>query len=83
MRVEIIKIGNSKGIRIPAAVLKQCGFGSNVEMEVRYNNIILKPVRPPRDGWAEAFQAMVQQNDDQILVSDELDTDLLEEWDND
>lgn len=81
MQADIVKIGNSRGVRLPAAVLKQCGIGSKVEIEIRHNHIILKPLRTPRQGWAAAFQRMSKHGDDQILVQDELDTDLLEEWD--
>lgn len=81
MNVDIIKIGNSKGIRIPASLLKQCGIGEKVEIEVKYNNIILKPIKSPRQGWATAFEKMAKQGDDSILIPDELDDELLEEWD--
>ena len=81
MKADIIKIGNSKGIRIPASFLKQCGIDKKVEIEVRYNNIILKPIKSPREGWAAAFKEMVKRGDDQILIPDELDVDLMEEWD--
>jgi len=60
MQTEIIKIGNSKGIRIPKAVLEQCGFNSKVEMQVQGNQLILsKPVRKPREGWAEEIRASI------------------------
>lgn len=81
MNADIIKIGNSKGIRIPASLLKQCGIDKKVEIEVKYNSIILKPIKSPRAGWAAAFKAMAKRGDDQILISDELDTGILEEWD--
>jgi antitoxin component of MazEF toxin-antitoxin module len=42
MRVPIIDIGNSKGIRIPQAVLKQALFGDEVEMDVSDGKITLK-----------------------------------------
>lgn len=42
MRVPIIDIGNSKGIRIPQAILKQAVFGDEVEMEVVEGKITLK-----------------------------------------
>lgn len=81
MKADIIKIGNSKGIRIPASFLKQCGMDKKVEIEVKYNNIILKPIKSPREGWASAFKKMAKQGEDQILIPDELDSELLEEWD--
>lgn len=80
MRADVIKIGNSKGIRIPSSILKQCGIDKKVEIEVRFNNIILKPVISPRIGWAAALKEMTKQGDDSILIPDELDSELLEEW---
>ncbi len=81
MKMDIIKIGNSKGIRLPQAVLKQCGIDSKVELEVKDNYIILKPVKNPRQGWAASFKLMRKNNDDVLLISEEIDHDTLEEWD--
>ena len=45
MEIDVIKIGNSKGIRLPMAILKQCGIESKVELEIEDNCIIIKPVK--------------------------------------
>lgn len=42
MRIPIIDIGNSKGIRIPQAVLKQAVFGDEVDLEVVEGKITLR-----------------------------------------
>ncbi len=42
MRVQIVEIGNSKGIRIPQAILKQVSFAEEVEMEVADGKITLR-----------------------------------------
>jgi flagellar motor switch protein FliG len=42
MRVPIVDIGNSKGIRIPQAILKQVLFADEVEMEVAEGRITLR-----------------------------------------
>lgn len=81
MKADIIKIGNSKGIRIPAVLLKECGIVDKVEIEVRHNNIVLRPVRSPRTGWAAAFKRMNQNNDDFLLIDEDLDFDFLEDYD--
>ena len=44
MRVPIIDIGNSKGIRIPQAILKQAVLGNEIDLEVSDGKIILKKV---------------------------------------
>ncbi len=80
MKTDVIRIGNSKGVRLPATILKQCGIGSKVEIEVRHNEIILKPIKSPREGWADAFQKMHECGDDKLIIPDEIDAELLEEW---
>lgn len=81
MEIDVIKIGNSKGIRLPMAILKQCGIESKVELEIEDNCIIIKPVKTPRQGWAEAFKVMHKKGDDSLLIEEEIDNDLLEAWD--
>lgn len=41
MRIDIIPIGNSRGIRIPSSVLKQCGLLEHAELRVENGKIIL------------------------------------------
>ena len=47
MRVSIVDIGNSKGIRIPQAILKQVSFAEEVEMEVTNGKISLRRIIDP------------------------------------
>ena len=47
MRVQIVDIGNSKGIRIPQAILKQVGFAEEVEMDVGEGRITLRRTLDP------------------------------------
>lgn len=44
MKISVIQIGNSKGIRIPQSILKQCDIEEEVDLEVQGKSIILKPV---------------------------------------
>jgi antitoxin MazE len=78
-------VGNSKGIRIPAALLKQLGIDTKLDMEVVDGKIILKPIRIPREGWEKTLKKMAEQNriDDEIVFPAEMDNDLLEEWKDD
>ena len=47
MRVQIVDIGNSKGIRIPQAILKQVQFAGEIEMEVSDGKITLRRTVDP------------------------------------
>ena len=55
MRIPIIAIGNSKGIRLPKSILQEYGFQEALELELREGEIVLKPCSTGRAGWEEAF----------------------------
>lgn len=81
MNVEIIKIGNSKGVRIPSSILKQCGMKGAVNMEVEDGKLIVTPIREMRVGWEEAFKLMARDNNGQLLDSELADHSWdQEEW---
>ena len=71
MRINIVQIGDSRGIRIPKAILDRCGIEQEVGLDVRGGSIILEPVgRTPRFGWDEAFHRMAERHDDQLLIDE-------------
>ena len=49
MYIPIIDIGNSKGIRIPQAILKQVSFGNGTELEIIDGKIVLSRLAPNPD----------------------------------
>ena len=58
MRTSLRKIGNSRGIIIPTALLATCDINSEVEMRVENNRIIIEPVAQVlRKGWFEKYIA--------------------------
>ena len=67
MKTNIVRIGNSKGIRIPKTILKQCHLGEDVELEPRENELVIKSLEKTRKGWAEAFGKMAVNKDDALL----------------
>jgi antitoxin MazE len=66
MHIDIIKIGNSKGIRIPKSLLEQCGFDKEAELTIEENKIIISPVATARQHWESKFSAMAKQGDDKL-----------------
>ena len=56
MPTPVISIGNSKGLRIPKAILKQCGIEDMVDLRVTDAGLIISPVKKIRAGWEEAVK---------------------------
>ena len=67
MRAHIVKIGNSRGIRIPKPFIEQCGFRRDVDLDIRGHELVIHAHNKPRMGWESAFQKMAQRGDDNLL----------------
>ena len=69
VRARLVRIGNSRGVRIPKIWLEQLGLKDEVATVVHKDMLIIRKPTRPRQGWAEAFQAMASHKDD-ILLDD-------------
>jgi antitoxin MazE len=67
MKARIVRIGNSKGVRIPKPLLEQAGLGDEVTIEAEGHSLVIRPARKPRAGWDEAYQEMASAGEDQLL----------------
>ena len=70
MLTKIVPIGNSRGIRIPKAMLEHCGFGEKVDLQAKHGALVLRAVKATRTGWADAFGRMAAARDDQLVQED-------------
>jgi antitoxin MazE len=68
MKTELIRIGNSRGIRIPKPLIEQCGLRDAVELRIENERIIISPQREPREGWEEQFRAAGSRGTDELLL---------------
>ena len=80
MELSIIKIGNSKGLRLPKALLDKYHLQDKVEVILEEEQIILKPAYQPRKGWEEAFARMHDNGDDELFMDDVFEDENFEEW---
>jgi len=71
MRVRVIKIGNSQGIRIPKPLLDQTGIVDDVELEVEKTQIIIRPISNPRPAWDHAFRTMAHKGHDTLMFEND------------
>ncbi len=72
MKAALIRIGNSRGVRIPKAILEECGLQDEVDMEVREDHLVIRAATKPRMNWDEAFRRMGERGDDALLDEDSL-----------
>ncbi len=72
MITKIVKIGNSRGIRIPKLIIEQSGIKDEVELVVKDDKIIIKPLQAVRKNWNETFKKAAENNDDLLLDKDAL-----------
>ena len=70
MRTSIIRIGNSQGIRIPKVLLQQSHLGTEVELDVEDEKIVIRSASHPRQGWGEKFKLMAETGDDKMIDRD-------------
>ena len=80
MEVSVIKIGNSKGIRLSKTLIEKYSIKDTVELILEKGQIIIKPSAKPRKGWDKAFAEMARNGDDRLLFNDVFEDENLEEW---
>jgi antitoxin MazE len=54
MKARLVRIGNSRGVRLPKAVIEQAALEDVVELEVEDRRVIISASRSPRAGWDQA-----------------------------
>lgn len=72
MKTKVVKIGNSRGIRIPKSIIDESGLKNEVELEVINGQIIIKSLFQNRDSWDSAFKKMAKNRDDILLDTNTL-----------
>ncbi|MFZ1537921.1 MAG: hypothetical protein WAT23_11135 [Chromatiaceae bacterium] len=55
MRTTLRRIGNSRGVIIPAALLSACGFADTVELSLEGSRLVIAPVKTPRRDWFRGY----------------------------
>lgn len=76
MRTIIRKVGNSRGIIIPAALLVACEMADEVDIRLEGKSLVIVPVHAPRTGW---FVGYKPEADVEPLAALPVD-DSTEEW---
>ncbi|MBL8998728.1 MAG: AbrB/MazE/SpoVT family DNA-binding domain-containing protein [Gemmatimonadetes bacterium] len=54
MKTRLVRIGNSRGVRLAKPLLEQAGLEDEIEIRVEPGAVIITAAVAPRAGWAEA-----------------------------
>lgn len=65
-KLKVARIGNSRGVRLPAASLRRYRIGETVLMEERSDGILLRPMGPAVEklSWEGTAHAMAATHED-------------------
>jgi len=66
MKTHLVRIGNSRGVRLPKPLIAQAALTEEVEPRVQGSAILIARVSTPRSGWADAARRMRERNDDRL-----------------
>lgn len=66
MHVSLVKIGNSRGVRLPKWVIEAAGLKDDLDLEVRDGAVIVRNAHATRSGWAQAAAACHAAGEDDL-----------------
>jgi antitoxin MazE len=67
MKARIVRIGNSRGIRLPKPLILEAGLSDQVDLHVHEGTIVIRPIAAARSGWAESAKALHDRGEDSAL----------------
>ena len=67
MKTRLVRIGNSRGVRLPKTIIAQAGLTEEVELGVRDRAVVIARVTSARSGWANAASQLRQRDEDRLL----------------
>jgi len=67
MKTKLVRIGNSRGVRIPKPLLEQAGLENEVLLRVVKDGIVIEPADKPRTGWGDAARILHERREDGLL----------------
>jgi antitoxin MazE len=67
MKTKIIRIGNSRGVRIPKPLLEQAGLEDEVQLRVVESGIVIEGTPTHRHDWGAAAAKLRERGEDGLL----------------
>ena len=67
MKTRLVRIGNSRGVRLPKPWIEEVGLNDEVEIRVQDGGILISPPKDARSGWEDAARALRASGGDELL----------------
>jgi len=77
VELKIVAIGNSRGVRLPKAIIERYAIEDTIVLEAHEEALVLRNKRDKRLSWQDTFKAMARErgdwSDSEGTVADGLD----------
>jgi antitoxin MazE len=67
MKARLVRIGNSRGLRLPKPLIEEAQLRDEVQIRVRDGALIITSLTRPRAGWADAARRLHGQGQEHLL----------------
>jgi antitoxin MazE len=69
MKTRLVRIGNSRGLRLPKPLIEEAGLKEEVEVTLRDGALVITSADHPRAGWDNAVQLLLERREDYVFES--------------
>lgn len=80
MKGKLVRIGNSRGVRLPRAVIEEAGLREDLEIRIEGRTVVLSSPARVREGWTDAARKLVDRGEADLLDLPSENTFDREDW---
>ncbi len=78
--VNLVKIGNSQGIRIPKPLVEQAQLeGKELKLQLVNEGLLITSAKVAREGWKEKIEQISKAKGDEVVADEWLDLPLADD----
>jgi antitoxin MazE len=67
MKTRLVRIGNSRGLRLPRPLIEEAGLQDEVEVVLRDGALVITRADHPRAGWEDVVQLLLERREDSVF----------------
>ncbi|MDH4036968.1 MAG: AbrB/MazE/SpoVT family DNA-binding domain-containing protein [Candidatus Krumholzibacteria bacterium] len=67
MKTRLVRIGNSRGLRLPKPLIEEAGLKDEVEVTLREGAIVITSAEHPRTGWDKSVDLLLERREDYLI----------------